>query len=103
MNRYFVVFATDKPGMGQVRQSVRPEHRAYLRSPGKHRVTVHLGGPTLDAGGSVMNGTLLVIEADTLDEVKQFVADDPYVRHGIFANIEIRPWQWGLGNPEARG
>lgn len=47
-----------------------------------------------------MNGTLLVIQADSIDAVRAFVADDPYSRAGLFATVEIRPWRWGLGNPD---
>ncbi|MNW21367.1 YciI-like protein [compost metagenome] len=50
-----------------------------------------------------MNGTLLVVEAMSLSEVQAFLGDDPYVRAGLFEHIEIRPWNWGLGNPELRG
>ncbi|MDT4886907.1 YCII-related domain protein [compost metagenome] len=50
-----------------------------------------------------MNGSLLVVEAASLAEVQAFLDDDPYVRAGIFERVEIRPWNWGLGNPEMRG
>jgi uncharacterized protein len=96
--QFFAVFATDKPGTGPVRARVRPEHRAWLRAPGSHRVTVRLGGPTLDAQGA-MNGTLLVVEARDLEAVERFVADDPYSRNGLFERVEIRAWQWSLGQP----
>jgi uncharacterized protein YciI len=28
--------------------------------------------------------------------------DDPYVQADLFASIEIRLWNWSLGNPELR-
>jgi hypothetical protein len=68
-----------------------------------HRVIVWLGGPTLDDAGEAMNGTLLVIEAGSLPEVEAFIQEDPYVRAGLFATIQIRPWHWSLGNPQLRG
>lgn len=98
---FFVMFATDKPGHAQVRASVREPHRLYLRDPGTHKVRVHLGGPTLDEESEQMNGTMLVIEADSIDEVRAFVADDPYSQAGLFSAVEIRPWNWGLGQPKA--
>lgn len=48
MARFFAVFATDQPGMRDVRDRVRPTHRSYLRSAAQHGVYVRLGGPTLD-------------------------------------------------------
>ncbi|PXB68003.1 hypothetical protein C0046_41155, partial [Pseudomonas aeruginosa] len=42
------------------------------------------------------------VEAASLDEVQAFLADDPYVRAGLFQRVEIRPWNWSLGAPDAR-
>ncbi|WP_166362591.1 YciI family protein [Pseudomonas akapageensis] len=103
MNQFFAVFATDKPGVLALRQQLRASHRAYLRASDAHNVIVRLGGPTLDAAGQAMNGTLLVVEARGLAEVEQFVEADPYAQAGLFAHVEIRPWNWSLGNPELRG
>ncbi|WP_397448916.1 YciI family protein [Pseudomonas sp. NA-150] len=103
MGQFFAVFATDNPGTQALRQRLRPLHRAHLRAPDAHHVVVRLGGPTLDEEGSAMNGTLLVIEAASLPEVEAFMQDDPYVQAGLFSHIEIRPWNWSLGNPALRG
>ena len=102
MARYFAVFATDKPDMLEVRERVRPVHRTYLRTALEHGVFVRLGGPTLTQQCDAMNGTLLVIEAEGIDEVMAFVDNDPYMQAGLFERVEIRPWDWSLGNPERR-
>ncbi|RWA56425.1 hypothetical protein AU476_03665 [Cupriavidus sp. UYMSc13B] len=102
MSRYYAIFATDKPGMRAVRERVRPAHRAYLRTADRHHVFVRLGGPTLDVSGDAMNGTLLVIEAEQIEDVERFLHGDPYMHAGLFERIEIRPWNWSLGNPERR-
>lgn len=102
MARFFAVFATDKPDMCDVRERVRPVHRTYLRSATQHGVFVRLGGPTLAPCGDAMNGTLLVVEAEGIDDVMAFVSHDPYVQAGLFDRVEIRPWDWSLGNPERR-
>jgi len=100
MPRFYAIFATDKPGMLASRERVRPAHRAYLRNAGaEHGVVVRLGGPTLDAQANTMNGTLLVVEAEHIDDVERFVGGDPYMHAGIFERVEIRPWDWSLGNP----
>ncbi|WP_434575456.1 YciI family protein [Pseudomonas sp. Z3-6] len=103
MGHFFAVFATDYPDSLALRQRLRPSHQAHLRASDTHRVIVRLGGPTLNEAGLAMNGTLLVVEAGSLPEVEAFVQDDPYVRAGLFATIQIRPWHWSLGNPELRG
>jgi len=101
MTAYFAVFATDRPGGAKLRAEIRETHRRYLRAPEGHVVAVRLGGPTLDESTGAMNGTLLVVEAADIAAVRAFVADDPYSRAGLFASVEIRPWCWGLGNPDA--
>ena len=101
MTQFFAIFATDKPGQQALRQQIRPAHRDYLRNPHPHRIVVRLGGPTLDHSGR-MNGTLLVVEASSFSAVQGFIADDPYMQAGLFEHVEIRPWNWGLGNPELR-
>lgn len=93
----FVVFATDKQGMIGLRECTRPQHRIYLRNPGGHDVRVLLAGPTLERIGTQMNGTLLVIEAASVEAVSRFVAEDPYAKAGLFEHVEIRPWICGLG------
>jgi hypothetical protein len=97
---YFVIYGTDKPGVLAIREATRPKHRVHLQEH-KRKVKLHHGGPTLDERGA-MNGTLLVVEADNIEEVRAFVSDDPYVKAGIFEEIEIRPWNWTTGVPDGR-
>jgi uncharacterized protein YciI len=96
---YYAVWATDRPGMLQARLQAREAHRARLREPGAHAVKVVAGGPTLSEVDASMNGTLLVIEADSIEAVRRFVAEDPYALAGVYALVDIRPWHWGLGQP----
>jgi uncharacterized protein YciI len=98
---YYAVWASDRPGMLATRMRVRDAHRARLRDPGAHPVKVVAGGPTLDEADASMSGSLLVIEADSLGDVRAFLAEDPYQREGVYARVEVRAWQWGLGRPAA--
>jgi len=98
---YYAVWATDAPGALSMRQQVREAHRARLRDPGDHPVTVVAGGPTLDDIDGAMNGSLLVVQADSIEAVRRFIAEDPYALAGVYAHVEVRPWQWGLGQPSA--
>jgi uncharacterized protein len=100
--RFFAVFATDKPGMREIRNRIRPLHRRYLREVTQHGVFVRLGGPTLEPQCEAMNGTLLIVEAEDIGDVERFVCNDPYAQAGLFERVEVRPWDWSLGNPDAR-
>ena len=99
---YFAVWATDKPGVLAIRQRVREAHRARLRDPGDRPVKVVAGGPTLDEADGSMNGTLLVVEAESIEAVRSYLVEDPYALAGVYAHVEVRPWSWGLGKPAAK-
>lgn len=98
---YCAVWATDRIGALPDRERVREAHRERLRNPGEHKVKVLFGGPTLDPAAGSMNGSLLVIEADSIEAVRSFLAEDPYALAEVYATVEVRPWNWGLGRPDA--
>jgi uncharacterized protein YciI len=75
-----------------VRDLVRPEHRAYLA--GLAEAGTLLGsGPFTDGEP----GALLVFRAESPEAVAAIVADDPFSREGIVAQTDIRAWDVVLG------
>lgn len=84
----FVVIAIDKPDCLPLRMATREAHFQYGQQTG----VIKLGGPFLDGGGK-MAGSLLVIEADDLEGARTWHAGDPYVKVGLFAHSEVRPWR----------
>lgn len=96
---YFVVLATDKPGRLALRSEIRPKHREYLRSPNQRVEVIH-AGPTLSPETGEMNGTLLLVSADRIEDVHDFVVGDPYLSVDLFESIVVRPWLWSYGNQE---
>ncbi|MGJ7497266.1 YciI family protein [Variovorax sp. RT4R15] len=98
--RHFVIFATDRPGAESLRQENRERHRAYIRQPDGNGVVAVLGGATLDEAG-LMNGSMLVVAAEDKVAARAFFASDPYVVGGLFAEVIVREWRWGLGRCES--
>jgi len=97
---YFAAFATDKPGLTQQRSGLQPDFIAYLRDHPDHPdVTVHNGGPTLAEDGASIVGLLLTVEAPSREAVQAFMADSPYGKAGLFADVQIRQWDWMTGRP----
>jgi hypothetical protein len=84
----FVVIAIDKENALPLRLATREAHFAYARDTG----VIKLGGPFLDANGE-MRGSLIIFEADNLAAAKAWHANDPYVKAGVFASFEVRPWK----------
>jgi uncharacterized protein YciI len=93
----YVVTCTDRPDGLALRQANRPEHLDYLNSLGE---AVVLAGPFLDPESETMNGSLIVIEAESLEAARALAAGDPFAKAGLFATVEIRPWVWSINNPE---
>jgi uncharacterized protein YciI len=44
-----------------------------------------------------MNGTMLVVAAEDEAAARAFFASDPYVVSGLFGEVIVREWSWGLG------
>ena len=96
---FYAFICADKPGALQVRLDTRPahlEHLNALNAAGK----LGFAGPFLDGDGKP-NGSLVVVKADSIEEARQIAADDPYARAGLFASVEVKPWNWVFNMPEA--
>ena len=91
----YAVTCTGKPDSLALRMANRPAHVAYLQSLGDGLV---MAGPVTEPDGKTMNGSLVVIEAGSLQAAKDIAAGDPFARVGLFASVEVRPWLWTL-NP----
>jgi uncharacterized protein YciI len=92
----YALICIDKTNSLALRKAKRPEHVAYLKGRGD---TLKLAGPFTEADGETMNGSLIVIEAVSLDAAREIAAGDPYAKAGLFASVEIRPWVWTLNRP----
>ena len=93
----FALICNDKPSSLQVRTDARPDHLAFLQGLNAEK-KLAFAGPFIDADGKA-NGSLVVVEAPDMDAAKALAAADPYAKAGLFANVEIRQWNWGVNNP----
>lgn len=82
----FVILGFDGPD-GEARRKIhRPAHLANLE-PLDQAGRVLLAGPLTDKTGS-----LIVIEADSLEEARKFAREDPYTVNGVFERVEVHPF-----------
>ena len=92
---YFAVWSTNRPGFEQARLNLLHRFAAYLRNQADHPdVTLHHAGPTLADDGGFVVGTLLVVEAPSLQAVREFVAASPFGKADLLAETSVRPLQW---------
>ena len=69
------------------RDEVRPEHRAFLAT--LHGNALLASGPFDDDGAP---GALLILTAESADDVAAVLDADPFARAGLITEREIRPW-----------
>lgn len=82
----YVIIGRDAPDAKEKRPVHRPAHLEHLR-PLAQAGQVVLAGPLTDGSGS-----LIVLRTDSAAEAWQIVARDPYVIHGVFTTVEVRPF-----------
>ena len=95
MAMLFAVICIDKPDSLAVRKQNRPEHVAYLQGLGD---TLVLAGPFTERDGISMTGSLIVVDAPSLEAAQQIADEDPFAKVGLFAKVDIRPWLWTMKN-----
>jgi uncharacterized protein YciI len=82
----FVIIGMDGPEGEKKRKVLRPAHLEHLKrleSEGK----LVLAGPFADRSGS-----LIIIEADSIEEARAIIQKDPYVEQAVFEKVEVRPF-----------
>jgi uncharacterized protein YciI len=94
----YALICTDKPNGLAIRKANRPDHLAYLESLGD---TLMFAGPFTEEDGQTMNGSLVVIEANSLRDARAIADGDPFAKAGLFASVEIRPWLWTIDNTDS--
>ncbi|MFT4150738.1 MAG: YciI family protein [Paracoccaceae bacterium] len=78
----------DKPGALVIRAENRDAHLRYLKETG----VVETAGPFLNEAGE-MCGSLLVLDVENLAAAREWAANDPYARAGLFADVFISEWK----------
>ncbi|RMF07495.1 MAG: YciI family protein [Alphaproteobacteria bacterium] len=94
----YALICTDKPDSLQLRLDTRDAHIGHLKELGDR---LKIAGPFTSEDGSQMTGSLLIVEADSLEEARALAQRDPYYKAGLFADVDVRPWNWTIGNPGA--
>lgn len=87
----YAVICRDKPGHLQIRLDTRAAHLAYIEATG----IVRMAGPFVESGQ--MCGSLVIVEADSLDAAEAWAAGDPYKAAGLFDTVSVTEWKKVIG------
>lgn len=95
-SQQFLIIANGHPGRTPD-EALRAEQRRYFTDRG---VTDRFiaRGPLLSDDGTAWTGNAWLIELPDRTAAETMLADEPYTRAGLYAEIEIHPWQFG-GRP----
>ena len=88
----FALIAYDRPNSIARRLEIRPEHLKFLDALGDQLV---LAGPFLDDKGDMV-GSIVVVEAETLDAARETFGRDPFMQGNLFDSVTIKPWRLGV-------
>ncbi|KZO91939.1 hypothetical protein CALVIDRAFT_557881 [Calocera viscosa TUFC12733] len=81
-SRTFLIYAPDLPDAAPRRAKVRAEHLAGNTDRMDTGIFM-LGGALLDTEGKMV-GSAIVMRAESLDEVKEYVEQDIYTKGGVW-------------------
>ena len=91
--RTFAVLVTYVPNSVERRAPYREAHLAHARAL-RDAGHLALGGAFADP----VDGALLVYRAESRAQVEAWVADDPYMRAGLWPEVTIREWTVVIGD-----
>jgi uncharacterized protein YciI len=96
----FVIVGHDGPDALVKRPEVRPRHLEHL-APFSRAGRVVVAGPLFADDGKTPRGSLIVLEAASLEEARATAARDPYVVEGVFARHDVHPFTQVFPEPRA--
>ncbi|WP_151719027.1 YciI family protein [Gemmobacter serpentinus] len=82
----------DKAESLPIRLENRAAHLDHIKASG----VVEMAGPFLNEAGE-MCGSLVVLEVETLDQARDWAANDPYAKAGLFEHVQITEWKKVIG------
>ena len=83
----FVILGKDGPD-GTIKRPIYREAHLQRLEQWAEQDKVILAGPLTDKTGS-----LIVVEANSIEEVQAFAREDPYMIHGIFQEVTVHPFK----------
>jgi uncharacterized protein len=86
----FLIYRTDKPHSEDVRATSRQEHYAFMDA---HAHKVVLGGGILAQDGVAIDGSIILLEASSRDEVEAFLERDPFTSVGLSEQVVVKQFR----------
>ena len=98
MPLYAVIGLDHEPHAMALRDSVRTEHRQYYLD---NAIGVRLAGAFYQEQNQC--GTLLIVEAGSEGEIRDWLAQEPFCRAGVYRDLRILEWRQAFNSLEQSG
>ena len=94
---YYSIYSEDCEDSLEKRKSVRAEHLARIKLL-HQQGRLLLAGPhpkidSNDPGPAGFSGSLVVAEFSSLEEAKEWAADDPFQHAGVYVKVKVKPFK----------
>jgi hypothetical protein len=90
-NGQYFIHALDNPGTAETRAELQSAHLAYLDRP-----AVMSRGPLVEEDDDTRKiGSALLFDLPDLDAAKEFFANEPYNKAGIYETADFYGWRFG--------
>lgn len=96
----YSIVGTDIENSLQARLSARPEHVGRLKQLVEQGRLI-LAGPnpaidSSDPGDAGFTGSIIIAEFDSLTDARDWANQDPYLLTGVYASVEVKPFNQAL-------
>ena len=85
----FVIFCKDDPSTPTRRDEFYDAHRAYLKSAS---IKIVIAGPYTLPDSDQKIGSMLVVEAESLQQAMDFQTNDPFALNGVWDSVSVNPY-----------
>lgn len=86
----YFVYLEDVPDNTAIREPLLEAHMSHI---GAHLERIRLAGPLMRADGTRPAGGVLLIEADSEQEVRRIIQDDPYCKAGLWPEVRVHAFK----------
>jgi uncharacterized protein YciI len=86
----YFVYLEDIEDNARIREPLLEQHMQHIGAYIEH---IKLAGPLMRADDSGQAGGVLLVEADTEQEVRDMVGSDPYFKAGLWPAVRIHPFR----------
>lgn len=82
---YAVIGFDHSPHQMNLRDQVRPAHRAFVKENDR---MIRFATAMLDGKGN-QHGSIYIFEADSVEAVRQWLAQEPFCTAGVYKDLEV--------------